>query len=198
MLPNSAIATAPVRAPCRVFPMLRHMVNPGLELRRLQPQDAAALFAVIDASRVSLRVWLPWVDATRKLADTEKYIAETQRELAESRVFTCGIWSFGRLVGVIGHNRIDWAQRIGFPAYWLAPEAEGKGIMTQCCRAVIENAFSELQLGRLLIAVANGNVRAQKIPEKLGFAKISTLRKAEWLYDHHVDHFIYSLAAPGR
>ncbi len=169
------------------------MINPGLELRQLQPADAPALFAVVDANRAALRTWLPWVDATRKLRDTEKYIAGTVRDGAETRAFMCGIWSAGRLVGAIGHNRIDWAQRYGFPAYWLAPDAEGKGIMTACCRAVIQNAFGELQLNRLFVAVATGNLRAQKIPEKLGFTKVSTLKKAEWLYDHHVDHYIYSL-----
>ena len=99
-------------------------------------------------------------------------------------------------MGIIGHNRIDWANRIGFPAYWLAPDSEGQGIMTHCCRAVIDHAFGELQLNRLVVATATENRRAQKIPEKLGFIKISTLPKAEWLYDHHVDHFIYSLLAP--
>ncbi len=178
--------------------MLRHLINPGLELRQLAPADAPALFAVIDAHRATLRVWLPWVDATRKLADTEAYIRTTQRDLADSRAFTCGIWSAGRIVGVIGHNRIDWAQRIGFPAYWLSPEAEGKGIMTACCRAVIDHAFGEMQLSRLLIAVATDNLRSQRIPEKLGFVKLNTLKKAEWLHDRHVDHFIYSLTAPKK
>jgi len=28
--------------------------------------------------------------------------------------------------------------------------------------------------------------------------KVSTLKKAEWLYDRHVDHFIYSLTAPKK
>jgi ribosomal-protein-serine acetyltransferase len=177
--------------------MLRHLIHPGLELRQLQAADAASLFAVIDTHRASLRVWLPWVDATRTLADTTAYIQGTQRDFAVTRTFTCGIWSGGRLVGTIGHNRIDWTQRFGFPAYWLAPDAEGQGLMTQCCRAVIDHAFGELQLERLFVAVATGNHRAQKLPERLGFKKVSTLRKAEWLYDHHVDHFIYSLAKPG-
>ena len=176
--------------------MLLHKINPGLELRQVQPSDAKALFAVIDAHRVKLREWLPWVDATRKLADTEKYITAAIRENTASRAFTCGIWANGKIVGIIGHNRIDWANRIGFPAYWISPDSEGQGIMTQCCRAVIENGFGELQLNRLLLAAATDNLRAQKIPAKLGFVKISTMRKAEWLYDHHVDHFIYSLLAP--
>ena len=176
--------------------MLRHVINPGLELRQIQPQDAKTLFALIDANRAALREWLPWVDATKKLIDTENYIKSAQRDFAETRAFTCGIWSTGRLVGIIGHNRIDWANRIGFPAYWLAPDSQGKGIMIQCCRSVTDDAFKNLQLHRCLIAVATENVRAQKIPLRLGFTKISVLAKAEWLYDRHVDHFIYSLLAP--
>ena len=177
--------------------MLRHLINPGLELRQLQLADAPALFALVAANRAALREWLPWVDATNTVADSAAYIKGTLRDFKETRAFTCGIWSMGRLVGVIGHNRIDWANRIGFPAYWLAPASQGQGIMTQCCRVVIDDAFSSLKLGRVLVAVATGNLRAQKIPEKLGFTRISTLQKAEWLYDHHVDHFIYSLAKPG-
>jgi ribosomal-protein-serine acetyltransferase len=176
--------------------MLRHLINPGLELRQLQLADAPALFAVIDRHRATLREWLPWVDATNRVADSQDYIRGTLRDAKESRAFTSGIWSMGRLVGVIGHNRIDWAHRIGFPAYWLAPDAEGQGIMTQCLRAVVENAFTELQLKQLVVAVATENHRAQKLPLRLGFKQVSLLKKAEWLYDHHVDHFIYSLAAP--
>lgn len=178
--------------------MLRHLINPGLELRQLQLAEAPALFAVVDAHRVSLREWLPWVDATNRVGDSEKYIKDTLRDYRESRAFTCGIWSMGRLVGVIGHNRIDWANRIGFPAYWIAPDSQGRGIMTLCCRAVIEDAFTDLKVSRVIVAVATGNLRAQQIPERLGFAKVSTLKKAEWLYDHHVDHYIYSLAAPQK
>jgi len=176
--------------------MLLHKINPALELRLIQPKDAPALFALVDDNRGKLREWLPWVDATKKLADTEKYIASALREHESTRAFTCGIWSNGQLVGTIGHNRIDWANRAGFPSYWLAPSSEGQGIMTQCCRAVIAHAFAELKLSRLFIGVATENLRAQKIPVKLGFTKVSTLRKAEWLYDRHVDHFIYSLSLP--
>ena len=176
--------------------MQRHLINPGLELRQLQLADASALFALVNTNRSALREWLPWVDATNRLEDSQKYIKDTVRDFKESRAFTCGIWSMGALVGVIGHNRIDWANRIGFPAYWIVPSSQGQGIMTACCRAVIDHAFRELKVSRVIVAVATSNLRAQKIPERLGFTKISTLKKAEWLYDHHVDHYIYSLAAP--
>lgn len=176
--------------------MFARKLNPGLELRPLQPADAPALYAIIDAHRAGLREWLPWVDATKTVADSAAYIAGTVRDDQETRAFTCGIWSMGQLVGVIGHNRIDWAHRVGFPAYWIAPDRAGRGIMTQCCRTVIEHAFTGLRLRQLVVAVATGNLRAQKIPLRLGFVQVRTLKKAEWLYDHHVDHYVYSLAAP--
>ncbi len=173
--------------------MLRHLINPGLELRLLQPPDAPALFALVDANRASLREWLPWVDATVKVADSEKFIADALRDRAATRAFTSGIWSSGRLVGAIGHNRIDWAARIAFPGWWLVPEAQGRGIMTQCCQVVFAHAFTQLQVNRIVVGVATGNVRGQAIVRRLGFKQISTLKNAEVLQNRSVDHFIYSL-----
>jgi ribosomal-protein-serine acetyltransferase len=173
--------------------MQRHIINPGLELRLLQPADAPTLFALVDANRKSLREWLPWVDATTKLAHSQKFIAEALRDRAATRAFAAGIWSSGKLVGVIWHNRIDWANRVAFPAYWLVPEAQGRGIMAAACQAVIAHAFTQLRVDRVIVAVATENHRAQALVRRLGFTQISTLKKAEWLYDHFVDHQIYSL-----
>jgi len=176
--------------------MLRHQIHPGLELRLLQPTDAPTLFALVDASRKTLREWLPWVDATTKLAHSQKFIAEALRDRAATRAFAAGIWSSGNLVGIIWHNRIDWANRVAFPAYWLVPSAEGRGLMTAACHAVIAHAFTQLRVDRVVVAVATENHRAQALVRRLGFTQISTLKKAEWLYDHFVDHHIYQQLNP--
>ena len=173
--------------------MLSHKINPGLELRLLQPGDAAAHFALVEANRAALREWLPWVDATTSLKHSEKFIAEALRERAATRAFTSGIWSSGRLVGVIGHNRIDWANRIAFPGWWLVPEAQGQGIMTKACQVIFAHAFTILQVNRIVVGVATGNIRSQKLVLRLGFKQISTLKNAEVLNERPVDHFIYSL-----
>lgn len=107
--------------------MLRHKINPGLEVRLLEPEHAAELFARVDANRAALREWLPWVDATCKVGDSEKFIAEALRERTATRAYQAGIWSMGTLVGVIGHNRIDAAARVAFPGWWLVPAAQGRG-----------------------------------------------------------------------
>ena len=183
--------------------MLRHKINPGLELRLLQPEHAAELFSLVDANRASLREWLPWVDATVKVGDSEKFIAKALRERASTRAYQSGIWSMGSLVGVIGHNRIDQAARIAFPGWWLVPAAQGQGLMTQCCQVVLAHAFTQLLVSRIVVGVATGNIRGQATVKRLGFKQISMLKNAEVLQNRSVDHFIYSLvpcakpASPG-
>lgn len=178
--------------------MLCHKINPGLELRLLQPEHATELFAVIDANRATLREWLPWVDATVKVADSEKFIAAALRERAATRAYQSGIWSMGSLVGVIGHNRIDQAARIAFPGWWLVPSAQGQGIMSQCCQVVFAHAFTQLLVNRIVVGVATGNARGQAIVKRLGFKQISTLKNAEVLNNRSVDHFIYSLVPKAK
>ncbi|MEO6246732.1 MAG: GNAT family protein [Opitutaceae bacterium] len=177
--------------------MLRYKINPSLELRLLQPADAGALFALIDAERARLREWLPWVDDTTKVQHSEKFIAKALKERTETRAFTSGIWSMGRLVGVIRHNRIDWANRVTFPTYWLAASEQGRGLMTQCCQAFYAHAFEQLKVHRIIVAVATENLRGQALPLRLGFKQVSTLKNAEWLHDRWVEHRIFSLLPPG-
>jgi ribosomal-protein-serine acetyltransferase len=170
-------------------------ITPDLELRLLQLSDAKTLFTVVDENRAYLREWLAWVDGVKKLRDAEKLIATALQDNEKTRAFTSGIWSGGQLVGVIRYNRIDWGNRMGNPGWWLVPEAQGKGIMTQCCKVVFAHAFNELQLARICVGVATENLRGQAFVKKLGFSKVSTLKKAEWLNNRTVDHFIYCLTS---
>ena len=177
--------------------MLSRKLTPDLELRLLQLTDAPTLFAVVAANRAYLREWLVWVDGMKRLRDAEKFIATALHDYEQTRAFTSGVWLGGRLVGAIGHNRIDWENRMGNPGWWLVPEAQGKGIMTHCCRAVFAHAFDELQLARICVGVATGNLRGQTFVKRLGFTQVSTLKNAERLNNRAVDHYIYSLSPVG-
>lgn len=176
--------------------MLSHQINPDLELRLLQPGDARTLFTLVEANRAYLREWLHWVDEMVRLADAEKFIFRALRENAETRAFTSGIWWSGQLVGCIGHNRIDWPNRMANPGWWLVPAAQGQGIMTQCCKVVFAHAFTQLLLDRICVGVATENLRGQAFVKRLGFSQVSVLRHAEKLRGRRVDHLIYSLSAP--
>jgi ribosomal-protein-serine acetyltransferase len=57
---------------------------------------------------------------------------------------------------------------------------------------LIDHAFAALNLHRVAIVCATGNARSRAIPERLGLVYEGTLRGAEWLYSHYVDHAVYA------
>jgi len=168
--------------------MFPHPVDAQTTLRILLPRHAGELFAAVEANRAHLREWLPWLDGTREERDSALFIDEQLRKFAKTGAFVCGIWHRRVFVGVIGYNSVDWPKRSAVIGYWLVRNAQGRGIMTACCRAFVGHAFTEYEMERVVITVATGNPRSQAIPDRLGFRREGILREAEVLYDRKVDH----------
>ncbi len=171
--------------------MLCHRLGRRAELRMLEPRHAEELFALVDRNRERLRKWLPWVDGTKSAEDTTKFIRESLKRHAETGEVVAGMWHRGKLAGTIGlHIRGEARAMIG---YWLSQEAEGKGLMTLACRAMVDHAFRDLKAERVEIFAEPRNRRSRAIPERLGFRREGTLRHVAKLNDRFVDHVVYSL-----
>ncbi|WP_423821022.1 GNAT family protein [Salinisphaera sp. SPP-AMP-43] len=175
--------------------MFAYPIDEDLALELLAPHHAESLFALIDANRRHLRRWHPWVDATRTVDDSRAFIESTRRQYADNGVFQTAIRQHSMLVGIVGFNQIDHANRWATLGYWLAASAQGQGIVTRACRSYIAHAFSMLGLHRIEIRCASTNDRSRGVPERLGFTLEGVLRDREWLYDRFVDHAVYGLHA---
>lgn len=165
----------------------------GLILRPVAPADAGELFALVDVNRDDLRQWLPWVDATREVSDTLRFIESAVRQRAQGRGFVAVMLLGGAIAGVIGHHDLDREKRTASLGYWLAAAHRGKGRATAACRAMVEDAFGRLDVERVTIACAPGNRASRAIPERLGFVALRTVKAAERLYDRTVDHVVYGI-----
>lgn len=168
-------------------------VTHEIELRLVEAQHAQELFNLTDANRQHLRKWLPWLDQTRSVKDTADFIASCSRLCSDNGAFQVVICFQDRLCGMIGHHGIDRANRSTSMGYWLAASHQGRGIMTASCRVLVNHAFRDLDLHRVVIHCATENHRSRAIPERLGFALEGVARQSEWLYDHFVDLAIYGL-----
>lgn|SRR5690625_38667 len=168
-------------------------VDEEITLKMLNAADAEELFAITDRSREYLREWLPWLDNTKSVDDSLQFIKNNFQLYAERKGVTAGIFYNGSLAGVAGYNELDWVNKIAYIGYWLDIEHQGKGIMTRAVRALTDYAFEEFDLNRVDIRAAVGNVKSRAIPERLGYKKEGVLRQSEWLYDHFVDHAVYSM-----
>ena len=175
--------------------MLLDRISDDLELRLLQLTDAEELFALTDANRQYLRQWLPWLDIIIQVDDTRDFIARTMKQFAENEGLVAAIRNGGKIVGLVGFNRIEQQDRTGYIGYWLAESARGKGIMTKSCESLINYGFTTLKLNRVVITCATENHRSRAIPLRLGFIHEGVVCDAEWLYSQFGDHDLYALFA---
>jgi|ERR671933_451807 ribosomal-protein-serine acetyltransferase len=170
-------------------------IRDDLALCLLEQRHAEELFALVDRNRDYLREWLPWLDDNKSIADTQKFIKSSLEQFATNGSFSAGILYEGKLAGCIGFHNINWSNRATSIGYWLSASFQGKGFMTKACRTLVEYAFNEVGLNRVEIRCATENKKSRAIPERLGFKQEGTLRQAEWLYDHFVEHVVYGILA---
>jgi ribosomal-protein-serine acetyltransferase len=175
--------------------MFEYHLDDKVSMRMLRLQDAEELFAAVDANRAHLRQWLPWLDDNTAAGDTKAFIQTTLDQCARNQGFVCAILQEEGIVGSIGYHPIHWQNRSVVIGYWLAEASMGQGVVTRCCRVLIDYAFREFGLNKVAIPAATKNRRSRAIPERLGFRQEGIVGDAEWLYDHFVDHVVYSVLA---
>lgn len=173
----------------------RPEAHSNVTLSLLDLPHAETLFQLVDENRDYLRQWLPWVDATESVTDTENFLraAIEQRHSGKGPQFAV-LWQ-GSLCGVCGFHAFDTRNRIGSIGYWLGERFCGRGIMVLAVQQLLEVGFNECKLNRIEIACATENHRSRAIPERLGFYYEGVIRERERLNGRYVDHAMYSLLA---
>lgn len=172
---------------------LQITINQELSLRTISLRDTEKVFALTNASREYLKEWLPWLDYTKEVADTRAYIESCIKGHEANSSLSLVIVFRNEIVGIAGFNSINATNKIGTIGYWLSEGAQGHGIMTKTVKALLHYAFETLQLHKVEIRAAEANYKSRAIPERLGLVKEGTIRAAEWLYDHYVDHVVYGM-----
>lgn len=165
----------------------------GLQLHLLQSHHAPELFALVNRCRDQLRPWLSGIDSTRELSDSQKFIKEKLEIFAKTGAPTLGVFLQNQMVGVVSFNTVNSHGRVADIGYWLAPEFQGRGIMTHAAACLVNYGFSELKLHRIQIRAATENRPSRAVAERLGFTLEGIIRETEWLYDRFVDHALYSV-----
>jgi ribosomal-protein-serine acetyltransferase len=177
----------------RPGPIPEIIISENLILKLLHQESAGIIFKAVDLNRQYLRNWLPFVDNTWREEDTEVFIRTILRSSVPKPDIVYEIWYKDSFAGLIAVKEVDeWNKRAEI-GYWLIPQFEGKGIMTSCCKAILDFIFSKLGLNRIQIKVGIGNARSGRVPERLGFKLEGIERAGEKFSDHYNDLEVYSL-----
>lgn len=172
---------------------IKIVVADDLFLTLLSEDSAAPLFKSIDTNRHQLRKWLPFVDNTWKIEDTEMFIKSILHTSGPKPDLVYEIRYREQFAGLIALKEIDrWNKRTEL-GYWLDPHWQGQGLMTKCCKALMAYAFKNMKMNRIQIKVGIGNASSSRIPEKLGFKFEGIERHGEKFHDHYIDLEVYSM-----
>jgi ribosomal-protein-serine acetyltransferase len=173
---------------------MKHLrVNEKVRLESLELSMAEVVFKTIERDRQYLREWLPFIESTTVITDTEAFIKSliSQKEKKRDEVFA--IWYNEEFAGLIGYKDTDWINHKTEIGYWLARPMQGKGIMTACVSSLVSFAFRKMGINRVQIKIAKGNVKSEGIPSRLEFCYEGTEREGELLHGKYHDLNIFSL-----
>ncbi|MCW3806288.1 GNAT family N-acetyltransferase [Plebeiibacterium marinum] len=168
-------------------------VDSEINLKQLEQSDSKDIFETIDSQRLYLGRWLPFVEKTKALSDTEGFVKSIVNAPGESFEYVFTIRKNNEFVGLIGFRGTDRINNKTEIGYWLSELYQKQGIVTKSVNQLCDFAFDEQGINRVQIKCAVKNQASNNIPVRLGFKFEGIERSGELLSGNaYTDLNVYS------
>jgi RimJ/RimL family protein N-acetyltransferase len=176
---------------------LRRTNDMPVTLRLHDDGDAAELAAAVRESSVEMAPWMPWCHARYSESDAAGFIraAREDAQKGSAHAFVI-VEETGRFAGGCGINQINPSTGVANLGYWVRSTAAGRGIAPAAVLLLVKWAFEHTPLHRLEIVVAVGNLRSQRVAEKIGAHRDAVLGKRTLVHGSPSDAILYSVLRP--
>ena len=167
------------------------LVAGDLRLRRLTHADVTELHAYLSDRRVyestSSDGW--------SIADVESLVSASI-PMGDETAFIClGIEHETELIGTVRAGSYDARNRRVELGYDLATAYWGHGYVTSAVRALLDELFAQ-GIFRVEATVMEGNVRSERVLERLGFRREGVLRGYKQVRGEPKDFTMFGLLSP--
>jgi RimJ/RimL family protein N-acetyltransferase len=98
----------------------------------------------------------------------------------------------------VGAVHVPWIRDkhgSGMLMYWVLPEHQGNGYVTEGTELLLDYAFAERRLGKVYAIVLETNESSQRVLERLGFQREGVQRKETFIDGERLDNYRYGLLA---
>lgn len=157
--------------------------------------DSQDLFDAAYESIESVYRWLPWCHPGYTIEESRNWI--TTRPMAwkngEEYGFAILDAETKRFLGGVGINQINRIHNCGNLGYWVRATEQNHGIATRAALLLTLFGFRELNLERIEILAATGNIASQRVAEKTGALREGVLRHRLKIRDNYEDAVLFSL-----
>jgi RimJ/RimL family protein N-acetyltransferase len=149
-------------------------------IRLFEQTDAPAFFQLVEKNRPRLEDYFAGtVSKTKTLEDTEKYMQDNVKRIAEKEYLPFGVIDMqtGQMIGFIDVKRIDWRIPKGEMGCFFDADSTGKGLAKKALSSVINHFFSAYGFNKLFLRTHESNTAARALAESCGFEKEGLIRK---------------------
>jgi ribosomal-protein-alanine N-acetyltransferase len=98
-----------------------------------------------------------------------------------------------KIIGIIGHYRIQPENHRAEIGYMSLPEFNGKGYITEAIKAVVTYGFEQMHLHSIEAVIDPDNIASERVLQKNGFVKEAHILENELWEGKYWDTVIYSL-----
>lgn len=147
--------------------------------RRLREGDGPAFYELVQANFAYIEDHFPiLVESVRSRDDGEIFARRKLAQWLTQQEFTFGIWRIDEadMIGYVHFRNIDWQTPKGEISYFLHQNQAGKGLMTEVMSRMVQFAFKQLQLNKLILKTLIDNYGSQRLARKVGFRREGDLR----------------------
>lgn len=144
-------------------------IDTEIELKQLAQSDSRDIFKAIDSQREYLGKWLPFVEFTKEISDTEKFVDSVVNAPEDRFEYVFAIRKQNEFIGLIGFKDTDKLNQKTEIGYWLSERFQKQGIVTKSVEKLCDFAFNKQEINRIQIKCAVENRPSINIPRKLGF-----------------------------
>lgn len=172
------------------FPAL---TTPRLVLRELQAKDAPRLVELLRDKEISR--WFAWDLSNATAREERSFIRGARKAYKAGRGLAWAICERenGAVIGFIGLDSIDSANKSAVATFWLGKAYRGKGCMTEAFHAVLRHGFNALHLNRVSAGHLEGNVPSSRVQQKCGLRCEGTHRQKVYKNGRFIDLVEYAI-----
>lgn len=162
-----------------------------LALRKMKASDSASLFQIWSDPEVTKYMNIDNFTAESQALEMIEILDKLAMENKAIRYAIIELQS-NRIIGSCGYNMLDFTNSKAEIGYEISKQYWGKGYAQEAIRALLDYAFSALQLVRIEAKVEPENINSIRVLQKLNFTFEGTMRKCEKSKETLIDLSIYS------
>lgn len=173
-------------------------VSEKIRFQLLMAKDAEDFYELMVRNERHLGVFMPRILETTSVEQSRRVIATFLSQLVENNGFRAAIYYESHMVGVAGFKYIDWLNKKTEIMYWVDQGYLGRGIATACVEKLVDIAFSEYKLNKVVIKASTDNIASNRVAKKCGFVLEGISWQDEYLPSGYTDVNVYSLLKKGE